>query len=95
METPRNDCTALHWAADQGHAEACELLLKFGAQVDDEDDDARGLRQVWSDVKRNLQRKSQAWTPLCLAAEERYEEFLFNLHLAFIFTYFHHSYSCC
>eukprot|EP00434_Breviolum_minutum_P025844 symbB.v1.2.022847.t1/scaffold2045.1/size91218/8 len=65
-----NDCTALHWAADQGHAEACELLLKFGAQVDDEDDDARGLRQVWSDVKRKLHRKSQAWTPLCLAAEE-------------------------
>jgi len=62
------------------------LLLKFGAQVDDEDDDARGLRQVWSDVKRKLHRKSQAWTPLCLAAEERYEEVLFNLHLALIFT---------
>ena len=70
------------------------MLLKFGAQVDDEDDDARGLKkQVWStDVKRNLQRKSpEAWTPLCLAAEERYEEVLFNL-ITSRFN-FHHSHS--
>ncbi|CAK9066649.1 Ankyrin repeat domain-containing protein 50 [Durusdinium trenchii] len=38
--TDENECTALHWAADQGHAEACELLLVFGAPIDEEDDDA-------------------------------------------------------
>ena len=34
MRPDREGCTALHWAARNGHTEVCRCLIKYGAKID-------------------------------------------------------------